>query len=187
MLRRISALAWPITLSLFACEPVETTHGYQGELSFSVFATDTATGWSLDLTHDVFWDGESTDTYEVSCTLQDEGFDDSYLLRVRDDTFQEGFELTIVLDPYDEPRQYDIDAGTDPVGFEMSLSTPGALGQNFDLSTRSSGACSVTMAREGLFGDFSCPALEEYVSYAHKDLPFTITGGWECAELKRED
>ncbi len=177
-----------IVLVLAGCGPVETTNGYQGEMSFDVFATDVSTGWTLDLSHDIFWDGESSATYEVSCTVADEGAaKESYTLRARDDTFEQGFDLTIVAFPYEGSGVYELAEGTDPVGFEMALSTLGALGQNYDLSTRSSGSCTVTLAREDLFGDFSCPALEDYVSYAHKDLPFTVTGSWECAELAVED
>jgi hypothetical protein len=177
-----------LALAAAGCGPVETTNGYQGEMSFSVFATDTATGWTLDLTHDIFWDGESSDAYEVSCTVRDEGaVTESYTLRAVDTTFEQGFDLTIVIYPYEGSGVYELVSGSDPLSFEMALSTLGTLGQNYDLSTRSSGSCTVTLARDDLFGDFSCPALEEYVSYAHKDLPFTVTGSWECAELALED
>ncbi len=187
MLRLLSTMLG-IGCVLAGCGPVETTNGYQGEMGFSVFATDTATGWTLDLSHDIFWDGESTATYEVSCTVADEGAaKESYTFRARDETYEQGFGLTLTVFPYEGSAVYEITSGTDPVGFDMNLSTLGALGQNYELNTRNSGTCTVTLARDDLFGDFSCPALEDYVSYAHKDLPFTVSGSWECAELTVED
>ena len=99
MLRHLSILLG-FACALAGCGPVETTNGYQGEMGFSLYATDTATGWTLDLSHDIFWDGESKDTYEVTCTVADEGAaKESYTLRVRDETFEQGFHLTPLIFP----------------------------------------------------------------------------------------
>lgn len=161
----------------------ETSHGYEGEFSVGVYSKHVASGWTLDLTHDIFWEGESSDTYLASCSITEGSAGRTLTFQALDTTFEQGFELTLILDPFDGDGIYEINSELVDDGFEMTLVTDE---QTFDLNTNSGGICTVTISRNELFGDFTCPALEEYVLYVPSDLPFTITGNWECASLNTD-
>jgi len=158
----------------------ETSHGYEGEFSVGIYSTHVDTGWTLNLTHDIFWEGESSDTYLASCTVTEGSQGRTLTFQAKDTTFEQGLELSLVLDPFIGDGVYEINSELHDEGFEMTLVTDE---QTFDLNTASGGICTVTISKNELFGDFTCPALEEYVSYVPADLPFTITGNWECASL----
>jgi len=162
------------------CEDATTTNGYQGEISVSLYATDTASGWVLDQTHDIFWDGGATDTYEVSCTIVEDGLEQSYVLQVRDGNYEQGLELTAIVDGYGGDGTYLLTADHQAPPFDLTLTT---ADQTYDLETRSSGECSIGLSDEGRYGTVNCPGLEEFVLGVSMDLPFTVTGEWECAQV----
>lgn len=165
---------------LLGCGDATTTNGYAGEISLSLFATNTATGWTFDETHDIFWDGEDTTTYEVSCTLFEDGLVQTYVLVVTDANYEQGLELVVTIDEYDGDGTYLLTADHQAPPFDLTLRT---ANQTFDLETRSSGECSVGLSDEGRYGTVNCPGLEEFVLNESLDLPFTVTSEWECAQV----
>ncbi len=158
----------------------ETTHGYAGEFSVTLFATNTLSGWSLDEAHDVFWEGDEGAGNGVVCRVEERGGERTYVFEAWDDAWHDGFEMVMTIDPFDGTGGYEItsDAQAPPVDITYATTD-----QTYDLETRSAGLCTVTISRGELIGDFTCPALEEYVLHENQDLPFTITGHWECAEI----
>jgi len=156
----------------------------QWTLSLSVFATNatptTGATWELDETHDFEWDGGDTDTWEIGCSVADDGLEQTFTFHARDELWQQGMELSMILSPYEGNGTYELwpDEGSPP--FDLSLST---IEQTYDLETRSTGRCTVIVADEQRFGDFSCDQIMEDVVADHQQLPFTVTGSWECAEI----
>jgi len=169
---------------LMGCGDATTTNGYQGGISLSLYATNTATGWKFDENHDIFWDGEGTDTYEVSCTVEKDGLEQTYVLVVADANYEQGLEMIVTIAGYDGDGTYLLTADHQAPPFDLTLRT---AAQTYDLETRSSGECSVGLSDEGRYGTVSCPGLEEFVLNESLDLPFTVTGEWECAQVGMDE
>jgi hypothetical protein len=158
----------------------ETSHGYQGELSVGVFAKDYSGNWQLDVTHDIFWDGDDSDAYTARCRLQSDGGIDVLVFEARDDAWEQGFEMTMAFDPFTGTGQYIIDSEQESLGFDLSLSTDE---QTFDLDTGDEGTCNVTISNDEHNGDFQCSGLLEYVVATSASQEFIVEGSWECAEI----
>jgi len=176
--------ALPLFLLLFVtgCPSGETSHGYYGEFSLMTFAaSDPDTGWGVSLTHDIFWDGESAEDFEVRCTEGEDQGVTTLQFVARDEGFQQGFEFALTLNPYSGNGQYLVDDTQSGPGLDISVVTEE---QTFDLATSSSGSCNVTISNDEKMGDFACSEVEEYVNYVHDDLPFTVKGSWECAVIE---
>ena len=169
-----------VIVLLLGCGEATTTNGYQGEISVSLYATNTITGWTFDEAHDIFWDGESTSTYEVSCTIDEDGLEQTYVMVALDANYQQGLEITVSVAEYDGDGTYLLTPDATSPPFDLTLLT---ADQTFDLETRSSGECSVGLSDEGRYGTVNCPGLEEFVLNESLDLPFTVTGEWECAQV----
>ncbi len=161
----------------------ETSHGYLGELSVGVFAKNVDPPWQLDVTHDIYWDGESGAGYEARCRQEPGSTGDVLVFTARDDAWEQGFEMTMALDPFTGTGQYIIDSNQDTLGFELSLSTDE---QTFDLDSRDQGTCNVTISNDAHNGDFQCASLLEYVSYVATTMEFLVEGSWECAEISTD-
>jgi hypothetical protein len=177
-------LALPIAVLLLLATgcTTETSHGYYGEFSLMTFAaSDPGTGWGVSLTHDIFWDGEDATDFEVRCSETEEGGERILQFTARDETFEQGFEFGMRLQPFTGNGQYLVDDTLDDLGLEVSVVT---AEQTFDLATSRSGSCNVTISNDDLVGDFSCSDAEEYVNYVQDDLPFTVKGHWECATIE---
>jgi hypothetical protein len=169
-----------LSFALLAGCTTETTHGYMGEFSVTLFATNTTSGWSLDEAHDVFWEGDESASNGVVCRVEERGGERTYVFEAWDEAWQQGFEMAMTLDPFDGTGVYELTADSAEPPIDITLST---TDQTYDLEARASGTCTVTISKGERFGDFTCPALEEYVLHESQDLPFTITGHWECAEI----
>ena len=173
-----------LVTSILGCEDATTANGYEGEISLTLFAADVATGWELDEAHDIFWDGVATDTYEVSCTLVEDGLEQTYVMVTRDANYEQGLELVITISEYDGDGTYLLTADHQAPPFDLTWTT---ADQTYDLETRSSGECSVGLSDGGRYGTVNCPGLEEFVLNVSLDLPFTVTGEWECAQVGLEE
>ena len=148
---------------------------------FSTNATPTvASTWELDEVHDFGWDGGDTDTWEIGCAVTDHGLEQSFAFHARDELWHQGLELSLNITQYEGNGSYELWPDEADPPFDLTLST---TDQTYDLETRSSGRCTVTVANEQLFGDFSCDQILEDVIADHQQLPFTVTGSWKCPEI----
>ena len=156
----------------------------QWTLSIDIFSTNAtpteAATWELDEVHDFGWDGGDTDTWEIGCTVTDHGLGQSFAFHARDELWHQGLELSLNITQYEGNGTYELwPDETDPP-FDLTLST---IDQTYDLETRGSGRCSVTVADGQRFGDFTCDQIMEDVIADFQELPFTVTGSWECLEI----
>ena len=173
-----------VSVLVTGCGEPTTSNGYQGEITLSLYATNTITGWTFDEAHDIFWDGESTSTYEVSCTIHEDGLVQTYVLVAKDANYEQGLETTITVAEYDGDGTTLLVADATSPPFDLTLRT---ADQTYDLETRSSGECSVGLSDEGRYGTVNCPGLDEFVLNESLDLPFTVTGEWECAQVGTDE
>ncbi len=172
------------SLPLLAGCPTETSHGYYGEFGLITFAaSDPGTGWGVSLTHDILWEGEDATDFEVRCRETEHAGQRVLEFVARDETFEQGFELLLTLEPFAGNGQYLLEDDAGDGALQLSVVT---AEQTYDLSTTASGSCNVTISNDELVGDFACSELEEYVNYVHGELPFTVKGTWECAVIEQD-
>jgi len=184
-MRFTALLLLPAVLLVAGCEEQQSTlDDPKWTLAISVFGTNatptTAATWELDEDHYFEWDGGGTESWEIGCSVEEDGLQEIFSFYARDELWLQGLELSMSIEPFSNDGNYELWPDDSDPPFDLSLVT---TEQTYDLETRSTGRCTVKVASGLRFGDFSCDQLMEYVTADHQELPFTVTGNWECAEV----